>query len=373
MLELIETYIIVSLIIYFFPFLLSLLTRNKIGAVFVMNLFLGWTFIGWIWALIWAVTSDKKQEQIVIHNHSTTDKSVDKLNNPIETKNITEVKIDNTSLLNQLSQLHSLKEKNVIPENIYEQERQVILNKLQKQEQIIRETAVTETIVQQPSLEPLSEQEEINATVVKPLLHRKAWYQSAVFDWVFIVGVVIVALVIWFLISQNKTLPTEPSDDSINNNHLIQMNLKGNVKRLYRTDECWYHGGGAAAKYTFNQKGYVESVSLVDESSLLLGSQPMDKLFQQENISLIANFNYNDKFKVIKIDTLLNKDYTHDLDYVEENGAFIDYTETYRKGYIVSKKYKYDSNHNWISREFKIQGKEGIETFIQTRKIDYFK
>ena len=44
--------------------------------------------------------------------------------------------------------------------------------------------------------------------------------------------------------------------------------------------------------------------------------------------------------------------------------------------YILSKsnkKYKYDSNHNWISREFKIQGKEGIETFIQTRKIDYFK
>jgi len=42
------------------------------------------------------------------------------------------VPVDKNSLLNQLSQLHSLWEKNVITENIYEQERQEILSKLQR-------------------------------------------------------------------------------------------------------------------------------------------------------------------------------------------------------------------------------------------------
>lgn len=42
--------------------------------------------------------------------------------------------VDKSSLLTQLSQLHSLKEKNVITEEIYEQERQTILSKLQNQQ-----------------------------------------------------------------------------------------------------------------------------------------------------------------------------------------------------------------------------------------------
>jgi hypothetical protein len=32
--------------------------KNK-GAIFVLNLFLGWTLIGWVVALVWAVSEDK--------------------------------------------------------------------------------------------------------------------------------------------------------------------------------------------------------------------------------------------------------------------------------------------------------------------------
>ncbi|MFK5073731.1 superinfection immunity protein, partial [Klebsiella pneumoniae] len=39
------------------------------GSVFVINLFLGWTFIGWIWALVWAITSEQKREQIIVNNN----------------------------------------------------------------------------------------------------------------------------------------------------------------------------------------------------------------------------------------------------------------------------------------------------------------
>jgi len=54
-------YIWVVISIYFFPTLISLNRgcKNKLG-IFVLNLFLGYTLLGWVGALIWACI-DKKQ------------------------------------------------------------------------------------------------------------------------------------------------------------------------------------------------------------------------------------------------------------------------------------------------------------------------
>ena len=45
--------------IYFAPTLVALLRhkRNTLS-IFLLNLFLGWTFVGWIIALVWASTVD---------------------------------------------------------------------------------------------------------------------------------------------------------------------------------------------------------------------------------------------------------------------------------------------------------------------------
>jgi hypothetical protein len=45
------------LFIYFLP---TYFGRNKrnVGAIFALNLFLGWTLIGWVLALVWAVSHD---------------------------------------------------------------------------------------------------------------------------------------------------------------------------------------------------------------------------------------------------------------------------------------------------------------------------
>lgn len=53
-------FLLVSLFLYFLP---AFLARNKSNftAILLVNLFLGWTFIGWIVALIWALSSDSQR------------------------------------------------------------------------------------------------------------------------------------------------------------------------------------------------------------------------------------------------------------------------------------------------------------------------
>lgn len=45
-------WIIFVLIIYFIP---TFVADRKKGAIFTLNLFLGWTLLGWVGALVWAL------------------------------------------------------------------------------------------------------------------------------------------------------------------------------------------------------------------------------------------------------------------------------------------------------------------------------
>lgn len=50
---------LVSLLLYFLP---AFLARNKpnFTSILILNILAGWTFIGWIIALIWAISSDSQ-------------------------------------------------------------------------------------------------------------------------------------------------------------------------------------------------------------------------------------------------------------------------------------------------------------------------
>ena len=64
------TVIILSLIIYFLPSIIAIFrSKSNTAAIVVLNLFLGWTFIGWLVALIWAVSKDREQQQIIVNNN----------------------------------------------------------------------------------------------------------------------------------------------------------------------------------------------------------------------------------------------------------------------------------------------------------------
>jgi hypothetical protein len=46
--------------VYFMPIIIALLRgRHRAGSVAMVNVFLGWTVIGWLLALVWASSSDK--------------------------------------------------------------------------------------------------------------------------------------------------------------------------------------------------------------------------------------------------------------------------------------------------------------------------
>jgi ABC-type Na+ efflux pump permease subunit len=57
----------VSIVLYFLPSIVGRRKRNA-GAIFVLNLFLGWSLIGWVVAMVWAVAKDDLPQPIVIHS-----------------------------------------------------------------------------------------------------------------------------------------------------------------------------------------------------------------------------------------------------------------------------------------------------------------
>ena len=50
--------ILIFAIIYFIPSIIGWNTKH-LGGIFVINLFLGWTILGWIIALAWAASAPR--------------------------------------------------------------------------------------------------------------------------------------------------------------------------------------------------------------------------------------------------------------------------------------------------------------------------
>jgi Superinfection immunity protein len=47
-------------VLYFLPAIIAAVrSKRDTLAIFLLNLFLGWTFVGWIVALVWAVKADR--------------------------------------------------------------------------------------------------------------------------------------------------------------------------------------------------------------------------------------------------------------------------------------------------------------------------
>ena len=55
-------FILFLLIVYFLPTFIAVSRKHRQSVpIFVLNLLLGCTFIGWVAALVWALTTERKQ------------------------------------------------------------------------------------------------------------------------------------------------------------------------------------------------------------------------------------------------------------------------------------------------------------------------
>lgn len=58
------------LFIYFIPTTIAAARKHhQVIAIGALNLFLGWTFIGWLGALVWALTNPPPAQQIIVQQY----------------------------------------------------------------------------------------------------------------------------------------------------------------------------------------------------------------------------------------------------------------------------------------------------------------
>jgi len=94
----------VLIVFYFLPSIIGYNKRNA-SAIFLLNLFLGWTLVGWVVALVWSVTYDPPQQPITIqHNQKQT-----------------------ATVADQITKLAALRDSGAITEEEFQREKQKVL------------------------------------------------------------------------------------------------------------------------------------------------------------------------------------------------------------------------------------------------------
>lgn len=72
--------LILIVIPYFVPTIIAFnRKKTNTGAIFALNLFLGWSLIGWVIALIWALSNIEAPQQIVISSKQNSESNIDQL------------------------------------------------------------------------------------------------------------------------------------------------------------------------------------------------------------------------------------------------------------------------------------------------------
>jgi Superinfection immunity protein/Short C-terminal domain len=108
------------LCLYFLPSIVALARRkSNTGSIIVLNFFLGWTFIGWIVSLIWALSADPRPQQVIIHNNMPAERQVTPVMirpaNPVRPQQpVSAPSVSSQDKIHQLQQLKELLDNGVL-------------------------------------------------------------------------------------------------------------------------------------------------------------------------------------------------------------------------------------------------------------------
>ena len=104
------------LTLYFLPSFIALARkRRNRAAIIVLNLFLGWTFIGWIASLIWAFASNNETQTIVVNNSYPKE------------ENFSDAKKDFNDKMDHLQKLKDLLDSGILSKEEFVQQKAKIL------------------------------------------------------------------------------------------------------------------------------------------------------------------------------------------------------------------------------------------------------
>ena len=135
--------ILISFALYFLPSIIAILKRkSNMLAIILLNVFLGWTFIGWLVSLIWSVTNDIEESSIVINNNNnlTPEKNNNYQNSPNQSVPYQELNLLNSNesshlasqnIPNKITHLKEIKElfdDGILSKEEFEQQKTKILN-----------------------------------------------------------------------------------------------------------------------------------------------------------------------------------------------------------------------------------------------------
>lgn len=136
---------IIALFIYFIPSVIAgVRHKSNFTAIFILNLFLGWSFIGWVVSLVWALTTDHVPSTIVLNNQillennrpkQTNDSATTKLQEGdesiLQTDTSTQMheKIEDTHhQIRKLKQYKQLYDDGIISKETYDKQKRKILS-----------------------------------------------------------------------------------------------------------------------------------------------------------------------------------------------------------------------------------------------------
>jgi hypothetical protein len=113
-------WLLIILSLYFIPSIIASARKSSSAtAIILLNLFLGWTVIGWVVALIWAISSSSKQAPtVIVHNNSQSYSQEYNAESPLPKQQI-QPEVLSTKLLTQQDKIDHLRQlKQLLDEGI---------------------------------------------------------------------------------------------------------------------------------------------------------------------------------------------------------------------------------------------------------------
>jgi hypothetical protein len=108
------------ILVYFLPTIIAVSRKKKgTATIIILNLFLGWTVVGWVFAFIWACSTGNHTPMIVLNNNQ-------------HNHNEEKIEFPGQSLHNKLDSLRRLKDlldSGALSQEEYEREKEKLLGR----------------------------------------------------------------------------------------------------------------------------------------------------------------------------------------------------------------------------------------------------